>query len=116
MQILETGCGYTLSGKLLNPYCASARAYGLKPPVVERELTENPHACKMLNLLHQIHYVDGHCSSKVLSLTYCLQHVYASGKNLPVQMTFVRLSIALRRFKMLRRNWPASAIRLMGRE
>lgn len=43
VQILETGCGYTLSGKLLNPYCTSARRYGLKPPVVERELTERRH-------------------------------------------------------------------------
>ena len=37
MQMLESGPGFTLSGKLLDPYCASARAYGLKPPVVARE-------------------------------------------------------------------------------
>ena len=36
-QMLESGPGFTLSGKLLDPYCASARAYGLKPTVVARE-------------------------------------------------------------------------------
>ncbi len=35
--MLESGPGFTLSGKLLDPYCASARAYGLKPTVVARE-------------------------------------------------------------------------------
>ncbi len=38
-KVAETGQGYTLSGKPLDPTSSAARAYGLKPEVLESEAT-----------------------------------------------------------------------------
>lgn len=40
-KMAESGAGYTLSGKLLDPDSASARAYGLKPSVTARLRSES---------------------------------------------------------------------------
>lgn len=64
-KILESGPGYTLSGKLLNPYCASARAYGLKPPVVERLRAE--HAASLAGLEAPKYDSDGNIVTPLLS-------------------------------------------------
>ena len=37
-KVAETGQGYTLSGKPLDPTSAAAKAYGLKPEVLNGEL------------------------------------------------------------------------------
>lgn len=37
-KMAESGAGYTLSGKLLDPDSASARAYGLKPAITASAL------------------------------------------------------------------------------
>lgn len=47
-KVAETGSGYTLSGKPLDPTSAAARAYGLKPEILSSKTVR-----VAINMLHQ---------------------------------------------------------------
>lgn len=44
-KVAETGQGYTLSGKPLDPTSSAARAYGLKPEILESKAYPDPEVC-----------------------------------------------------------------------
>jgi hypothetical protein len=52
-KVIESGCGYTLSGKLLDPHSAAAAAYGFSMAALQGEqaalrqpgLWQSPHLC-----------------------------------------------------------------------